>query len=189
MTTKNSKPRSKKLTLKKIQSEHKKLNTMSTFVYDEDTNTRIKYYEQFSESKIDELLKELHSSLVYVEENNLEFFKDEAEFILFTHFLIIKHFTDLGDEIPDDFPTQFTIMHQLYDKGIYHKLMNDMFDGNEIMKVLDRIDEMVNMVLKIDEAAREELAKLGQLQNKDIFDQSFNQPFNVLASPDQEVKS
>lgn len=176
--TKSTTPRAKKLTLKQIQKEHKQLNKMASYVYDDANNITIKYYEQFSESKIDELLLDLYDSMKQAEDDGLDYFEDEARIVFFVHFLIIKHFTDFKNEIPNDFPTQHTIMKQFYDKGIYYDLMNNMFDGNEVTKVIERVEEKVGMVNKIMEATQKELAKLERLENKEIL-----KPFNVLASP------
>lgn len=182
MTNENkkvTKPRNKKLTLNKIKEEHKKINTMSIFEYDPVNKVNIKYYEVFPEDKIEELLVEAHNTLEYIEKHNLEPFESDEDFYKYLGFLIIKFFTELKNEIPDDFPSQIPIMDQMISTGVYRKLLNDMFDVNEITKVYDRVAETSEKIIQLNEMIEKEMAKLDTLKNKDIL----NQLFNVLSNP------
>lgn len=177
--TTNAKPRNKKLTLKKIEAEYKKIHTMSTFEYDPKDNIVIKYYEIFPEEKIEELLIESHKTLEYIEENELEPFKSDEDFYKYLGFLIIKHMTELKNKIPDDFPSQISIMSQMISTGLYRKLLNSMFNENEVAKVYDRVVETSEKITQLNELIEKEMSKLNKLQNKDII----SKPFNVMSNP------
>lgn len=174
-----TKTRNKKLTLNKIKKEYKKINTMSIFEHDPINKVNIKYYEVFPEDKIEELLVHSYETLEYIEKEKLEPFKTDGDFYKYIGFLIIKFFTELNNEIPNDFPSQIAILNQMISTGVYRKLMNDMFDVNEITKVYDRIAETSEKVIQLNQMVEKEMAKLDKLQNKDII----SKPFNVMSNP------
>lgn len=178
-STQPKKPRQKQIKLSHIKSEHKNINKMETHVLDKEKNLVIKYYPIFPENKIEELLKELHEAILYCEENDLEFFKDDDQFYKYLYLLITRKFTSLESEIPSDFPSQVSIMSQMIDIGLIRTLFDEVLDGNEVTEVFARVDEMVTNLAKIAEATQKELAKLDKLENKEIL----SKPFNVLSSP------
>lgn len=178
-STKQSKPRQKQIKLSHIQSKVKEINKMETYVLDEEQNLVIKYYPTFPENKIEELLKEINQIVVEAEEKGSDFFKDNSLFMKYLYLLILKKMTSLDSEIPEDFETQVYVMDQIIDIGLFRKVFDDILDGNEVLKVIGRVEEMVVNVAKITEATQKELAKLDRLENKEIL----NKPFNVLTSP------
>lgn len=177
--TNKSKPRQKQIKLSHIESQHKQINKMNTYTLDEEKNLVIKYYSIFPESKIEELLKELNEAILYTEENKLSFFKTDEQFYKYLHLLIIRKMTSLESEIPKDFSSQVSIMTQIIDIGLFRTLFDEVIDGNEVLKVIERVEEMVTNVAKIAEATQKELSKLERLKNNNIL----NKPFNVLADP------
>jgi len=181
---KQSKPRQKQIKLSHIETQHKQINKMETYVLDEEQNLVLKYYPIFPENKIQELLTELHEAVVFVEEQKLDFFTDDFQFMKFLYLLIAKKMTSLDSEIPSDFHAQVSILNQIIDVGLFKTIFDEVLDGSEVMKVMDRVEEFSKNANMLNDAIQKELVKLEKLQNKDIL----STPFNVLVSPTDVIQ-
>lgn len=137
------KPRQKKLSLKAIQAQEAELNKLSTYIVNADDNTVIKYYKKFDQKKIQNLLEEAYEKLMYVEQNDIEFFKTDEEFISYLNFLVISHFTHLGDEIGDTFEEHMAAMNALISLGYYKLILEDILDPNETVGVLQLMNDFI----------------------------------------------
>lgn len=173
MSNKNAskpvKPRQKTLNLKNLEKQFNDLNKRTTFVVDEETNTVIKYNEKFDEVKIQELFKTAYEHLIHVEENDLNFLKTDEEFIQYIQFLTILKFSNLGDEISYDFETCVNVMDWVVSTGLFHLFYQELFDGNEVIKILDRLEEYmkaVNEVYQLEKKTKKEM--LEKVENEEI---------------------
>lgn len=169
---KPTKPRAKKITLKSIQKQYEKVSTMSTYILNEDDNTQIKYYEIFDENKIGEVLEEAYANLLYAEQNDLDIFKGELAdetFIKYVLLLTLKHFTDLKDAIPDTLPEQAHILNQIIGIGLWDTLFEHVLPADQVAKVLEKLEKMIEMVAQATDIQQRELEKAERLiKNKDV---------------------
>lgn len=176
------KPRAKQIKLSHIESQQKSINRMETFILDEEQNLQIKYYPVFPETKIQEVLKEAYESITYVSENELSFFNEDSEFIKYVYFLIIRRMTSLEEEIPEnDFPAHVTIMNQIIDIGLFNRIFEDVLDQSEVFRVIEKLQQFVELTAKIDEIQRKELEKAEHLVvNKDVIHPLLNPTTNTV---------
>ncbi len=150
--------KNKKLNLSAIKSAHSKEFTQRIVTIDIDgTNYEVLVDQKFQLSKIKELAKE---GLNYFE----EFEKlDETDRINWFHFLIIKHFTNMKEELDKvtDFSNQLVLMKQFANLGITDKI-SQYFIPEEIEKVGKELSKMTEYVKKYgkEHADSEETGKL-----------------------------
>lgn len=176
MTGKITKPRVKPITLKNIQKQQKKINQWTTYVLDEKTNTVLKYYEVFDNHKIEELLTEAYEKIQYAEANDIELFTDDSRFMQFIYFLLIKHFTHLGDQIPDNLEGQIQAMDSLVSTGLFEEIFNNILDSNEVLRVVERFQEFQALVIQMGNVLLDAQKELDEkVVNKEIF--------NTIKSP------
>lgn len=160
MTKKQVKPRQKNLSLKQIQQKMKDINTLSTFVYDEESNTVIKYYEKFSPQRIEAVLKECHDKLLYCEEHEISYFKKDTNFLHYVYFLLIKHMSNIGKDISDKFEDQLVQFDAIVTSGLFELFFTEIYDLSEVQLVVERLQSFMALSAKIaelDEATREKL--------------------------------
>ena len=172
--------RTKQIKLKDIQKQHKKVHTMSTYVLNEEENLTIKYYEQFPEERIHELMEELYSSVKFVEENNLNFFQKEEQLIQFAMFLMIRKFTSLESEIPTNFETQVSIMSQIISIGLWDTIFEEVLPPDEVNRILEKFKEYQLMVEKIGHTLQQEFSVLDEkVQNPEVLHPLVNPPVST----------
>lgn len=184
MPTKQAKPRQKNLTLKTVEKQFKQLSKLSTYVINPDENLVVKYYEKFDEIKIQELLQTAYEHLSYVEENNLTFFTSDEQFLQYVHYLMIMKFSSLGDDQPTDFEPQVSIMNQIVSTGIFNLFYQSIFDGDEVMKVLERFEQfqtLVDKIVDLEASTREQIKS--SVQNKEILNYTQPAVIHPLVSP------
>ena len=149
----------KSISLKSIEKQYKNINKYSTHPLKCKDGESIRYYEKFSEKKIQKLLEEANNDLVYDVENELYLISDdETNFIKYIYFLTIKHMTELKNEIPDSFEEKISIFNQIEDIGLFHEMLEDVFDPAEVSKVIDYMTSfalMAQRIKEIEEEARE----------------------------------
>jgi hypothetical protein len=78
----------------------------------------------------------------------------------YIYFLIIKHFTNLRDQIPSDFPSQVEAMNIVVSTGLYETMFNVCFDENEVLDIVEKFKSFVSIVDQIahlDTEVREQL--------------------------------
>lgn len=146
----------KNISLKSIDKHYKKISKYSQHPLKCQNDEVIKYYEFFTEDKIDDLFKEANNDLLYDIENKLFLISDDDEkFYKYILFLIIKHMTQLRDEIPDNLEEKIVILHKLYDKGIFKEMLEEVFNPAEISKVIERLADISSMNERIREMEQE----------------------------------
>ncbi|MEK4025517.1 hypothetical protein [Sporosarcina sp. FSL W7-1283] len=184
-----SKPRAKTLNMKMIDKQFNDLSKLTTYTLDPKENLVVKYYEKFDEVKIQELLQLAYKHLEYVREKELPYFQSDDEFMIFVQYLIIYKFATVVDEESEDFEPHINIMNKLISTGLYRVFLEDIFDPNEVMKVLDRLKEFQNLIEKIGALTFETQKELeSTLQNKEIIDGAFGKkntdnPIHPLVDP------
>jgi hypothetical protein len=171
-TTKQQPPtppkmKNKTISLKDIQKQAKKLDQMSTYILDVDyetkTNTVIKYYEEFSQSRIDELLKEAYLNLEIAEKEDIKFFKQDdydANFLFYINFLIAVRFTSLDKDVPSSVSEQLPIMMDLYNRGLLNRIHDEVLNQSEVAKVTEKLEQFQTLVSKIadlEQSTREQI--------------------------------
>lgn len=162
------KPRQKQIKLKDINEQYQKINSYKTHILDEKNNTVIKYLKVFGEDRIQALMKEAFEDSVYVRENGLELFEDEngnedLKFVRYIYFLIIKHMTQLKDEIPDSFEDKIAIFNQIEAIGLFHELMENAFQPEEVSKVLERVGSFALLAQQMAEAEEKARAEMNEI--------------------------
>lgn len=153
--------RETKLTLSDIQKKVDELNKKQKFHIDKDLGKFIYYYPKFSQRKVTMLINDLASTIEYVQQNNLDFFKNDNELNHYILFLVIKHFTDLKTELKDkSIETHFATMHNLVEIGWYNLFLMEMFNIHEVVNVLEEINKRLNLSIKFLELEKELFNKL-----------------------------
>ena len=140
------KPRQKSISLKSLQKKATQINEWSIHVLDEETNTIIKYNKIFDKQKVEGLIKEAYENLIYAEQHEIEFFSSDIRFMQYIYFLIIKHFTNLRDQIPSDFPSQVEAMNIVVSTGLYETMFNVCFDENEVLDIVEKFKSLLKKV-------------------------------------------
>ena len=156
-----AKKKQKSISLKSIEKHYKEITKYSTHPLKCQNGEPIKYYSFFTEDKIDDLLKEANMDLVYDVENKLFLISDDDEkFLKYILFLIIKHMTQLRDEISDKLEDKIVLLHKLYNKGVFKEMIEEVFDPSEVSKVIERlvnISLMNERIREIEQEARENI--------------------------------
>lgn len=170
------KMKNKTISFKDIQKQNKKMDQMATYIletdYESNTNTVIKYYEKFSQSRIDSLLKEAYANLQIAEEEGIEFFQQgdmDANFHFYISFLTAVRFTSLGKDVPSTVSEQMPLMMAMYNKGLLNRIHDEVLDQAEVAKITDKIGQLADLVNKIanlEDSTRNEI--LSSVQNKEI---------------------
>lgn len=157
-----TKQKGKKFTLKDLDLKVDHINKQSSYILNEETGDYISYYPRFSKSKKDKLFEELLHTHNYVKENKLDYFNNDFELIHYLHFLIFKYFTSLHNELKDkSVETHFETFHKLYESGLLEEFLHNVFDQEEIAKVLDQfydIIEKIPMLAKLENEFKQEVA-------------------------------
>src|SRR5690606_35166125 len=150
------------------QNKELNANKLSPYILDNENNEIIKYNKIFDERKINELLEEAIEKMEYANENDIEFFKQDSELLIYISFLTIKYFTHLKDELENSsLEDDISALGSLLSTGLFKKILNDVFDGNEVHKVYDVMTEHIEGSAK----ALEVQAKMQQ------------ETFNMVQSP------
>lgn len=172
------------ITVKSNQQKKKKMDLMSTYILDTDyetnTNTIIKYYEQFTLKRIDSLLEEAYANLQYATVNNLDYFKGEQQDLQFMHyisFLAAVRFTSLDKEVPNTLPEQIPVMLDMYETGLLTRIHDEVLPQEEFYKIIEKLESFTVLANKIDgleDSTRNEI--LSSVQNKEILNYTQSQP-------------
>lgn len=168
----SSSPRKKTITLKDMQKQAKKLNEYSTYTVKTEGNVSnvFKYYEKFDELKIEELLHDLKSHLDYAQENYKDHVNDDFIY-KFLFFLIIKHFSNIKDEVDKEgntFEVNMQARDTLISLGYFKLFFDEIFDPEEVMRVIDAFNKLVELATKELVLDGETKEKLMSIENKDI---------------------
>ncbi|RKJ67870.1 hypothetical protein D7X33_24690 [Butyricicoccus sp. 1XD8-22] len=169
-----AKPRKKELTLNDIKKQVAKMNTLSEYVLDKESNTVLTYYEVFDEKKIRQLLLELNDHYKYTTENNIDFFEHDGIVIHYLQFLIVKYFTKLHENLGSNFEENKEAYDYLDSSGLIWLFNEKIFDVEQLGKVYERFYERIDIVDKVIELPDDMKEKLTKLQNKDIIFNAFN---------------
>lgn len=153
------------LKLSDIQKQVAELDKIEKFYLDKENDQFIYYHPKFAEDKINEIFEELISTGEYCKENKLELLQTDDKVIEYLQFLIIKHFTSLKDELENkSLDTHYKTMKALEKNGLHRVFLDHMFDSAEVIKVLDRKNE----VEKLGELVMIELEKDERNKNRQL---------------------
>lgn len=153
----------KTLKLSSLEKQFKEDTKLHTYMINPETKECIKYYTKFSEEKIDALIEELYKHSLYAQENDLDVLNNDLSFIDYAMYLVVKHFTHFKDEIGSDFATNIAAHNLLYQSGIYELCHEQLFDQNEVYRVLEKINKISEKTMideKLTNKTREQLKKL-----------------------------
>lgn len=127
----------KTLTMDKVGRRAKSMYKLEEYeLNDED---KIKFYVEFPNRRINEMLKELQEDVQYANENGINGF-DNDEFIMeYIFFLCIKYFTSLEKGFSKKLEDKILQMEYLVDTGYYGQIIDEVFMPSEIRKVLDTV--------------------------------------------------
>lgn len=160
-STSPKKPRQKKLTLKSIQAKEASIDTLSTYLLNEETNEVIKYYKIFNESKIQFLLTEAFEKIQYAAENDIEYFTTDSDLYNFISYLSIKYFTHLGEELQDSaLEDDIAAISALISTGLYKTILNDVFDGNQLQRIFETMSEHIELSGRVEKYQAELMAQV-----------------------------
>lgn len=96
-----------------------------------------------------------------MQQNNLDFFKNDHELQHYVLFLVIKHFTDLKTELKDkSIESHFATMNNLVEIGWYDLFLTEMFTMQEISNVLEEISKRLNLSMQFLELEKELINKI-----------------------------
>lgn len=171
-TKKSPSPRQKTISLKDMNKQAKKLNDYSTYTVETKDNVSMifKYNEQFDYQKIEELLKDLQAHLKYANEHYPEQINDDFIY-KFLFYLIIKHFSNIKAEVDKEgntFEVNMQARDTLISLGYYKMFYSEIFNWDEVMKVIDSFNELVELVSKEITLDEETKQKIMNIQNKDV---------------------
>lgn len=153
------------LKLSDIQKQVAELDRIEKFYLDKENDQFIYYHPKFAEDKINEIFEELISTGEYCKENKLDKLSTYDKAMEYLQFLIIKHFTSLKDELENEsFDTHYKTMKALEKKGLHRVFLDHMFDSAEVVKVLERKNE----VEKLGELVMLELEKDERNKNRQL---------------------
>lgn len=149
--TKKTTPRKKVLNWKSIETEAKALEKYTEHKLDKDGTKVIKYHKEFSEKLIQDLLTELHEHIKYNDKNEIGYFNNYFEFTTYVNFLIIKYFTNLKDDFKDSsLEDNINLLVTLAKTKYFRLFFEDVFEPQEVEKVFERINELDELIAKID---------------------------------------
>lgn len=146
---KKTTPRKKVLDWKLIETEAQELDKYTEHKLD--GNKIIKYHKKFSEQLIQDLLTELYEHIKYNDEHEIGYFNNYYEFVIYTNFLIIKYFTNLKDDFKDSsLEENINLIVTLAKTKYFRLFFEEVFEPQEVEKVFERINELDELIAKID---------------------------------------
>lgn len=162
-------PRKRQIKLSTLEKQFNDTQKMHTHLINKETGEYVKYNLRFDKQEVEKLISELNEHLLYSQENNIDYFKNDDEFLKYAFYLIIKHFSHFKDEISDKFEDNIKAMNKLLSTGLFEKFYKEVFDMNEVWEVIDKINEIMQLSLKITELENEKRQEiLKQVENKEI---------------------
>lgn len=133
-----------------IDKKVKELSKVEKYYLDVENNEFINYSPTFTEDKIDDIITELVLSIEECKQKGIDFLRNDSEILKYAHFLIIKHFTSLKNELEKkSIEVHIEALSKLYNMGWFTLFISDMFDEVEVQKVIDKIhkvDEMAKLL-------------------------------------------
>lgn len=170
-----SKKKSKQLTTKDILREVSKYEKLKKIIFEDGRYTEI--YEKFDPDKVDELINEFVSFLSEFEKYGEKIDLNNVNKYLFIH--ILKYFSKLIAEVPDDFKSRVIFYNDLL-KSRYVRDLQKEFDIQELIYVSDtlnnRIQDTIKMIEVSDKVRKEfvEFVKTSKkIKNRDVLSNFF----------------
>ena len=117
----------------------------------------IRYFNKFSQNKINKLLKELGEMIDKDQKQMVKLFTSEEFLFQFSYFLIIKYFTDLGKEFPEGYENNILLFNKMIELELFTEIIN-ILPAEEVSRVLEEIIERAKLgarVMKEQEKALE----------------------------------
>jgi hypothetical protein len=136
----------------------------------------ITFHPLFSETKIEELLKEFAQLLNEADSKNLEISQEMQIYLI--QFLTIKHFTHFKKDFPSTLLGQtkkeaglLDYLNHFRKTGLLRECLEDMFLLKEVQKVFNRLTDMAGASLLVIDLDKEMMRKFEQLKikNADVF--------------------
>jgi hypothetical protein len=100
----------------------------------------VEMYKYFSPVSIKECLQEYVRNMDYAKVSNRDGFGDIAEPYLM--YLLIKHFTNLGETMPSEFNKQLNSLKQMMNTSAFFQILIH-FDEEEIKKIKEDLEVMM----------------------------------------------
>ncbi len=103
----------------------------------ETVRRKIDMYKVFSPVGVQACITEFIKNIDYARKVERDLFEDILEPYLL--FLLIKHFTTLGDQIPKEFKKQIVVLEQLINTGVLFQIIVH-FEEEEIQRVRSELE-------------------------------------------------
>ena len=114
----------------------------------------LKVDEKFKKTKVMRLVSELMSQLQYASTHEIDL---QEVFVPYSILLMIKYFTSLGKEIPNDLPSQLSVMQNITNMDLLQPILES-FPEEEAEEVFNTINTTIE---GIDEKYREIASRVG----------------------------
>jgi uncharacterized protein YpbB len=128
----------------------------------------LEMYKLFSPVGIKECITEFVANIDYAKNTNREGFGDIQEPYLM--YLLIKHFTNLGESMPNTFKEQLASLKHMMNTTAFFQIMLH-FDENEIKKIKDEMESLLE-TFEDNYHIFEEMKKeaRGKIENEDLLE-------------------
>lgn len=151
----------KRVSLETIKKEFESTRKLHSAILS--NGEEIRYYAKFSENKINKLIKELADMIQESEKQDIDFFNKDERLFQFSYFLVIKYFTDLGKEFPDDYEESILLFNKMIEIGLFTEII-EALPMEEVGKVIDRLIDKSNTMMRIWEEEQKTLEKINNLK-------------------------
>ncbi len=148
--------------LRELIEETQKLDVMSTFIIDEENNRVVKFNKYFDATQVEKLVLEFFEDMQYAVQNKYDFFNNEEQFIKYELLLVIKYFSHFKDEIGNTFEEKIQAMEALMRLGLYDVFFDEIFDQNQVLFVIDKINNVAEKAI----VTSEQMSKTEELKVK-----------------------
>lgn len=137
----------------------------------------VEFYPLFSSDKVDNLIKTAGEIVNSDEKEGQPFIEliesSDEDYMLFIHFLMVKEFTHLGEDMKDKKPSElFAYYEALIKTGYLTELVEDVFLPDQVRKVIKRVAgisalgvNMMNLSADFADSMEEHKGKIENIQN------------------------
>jgi len=151
----------KRINLETIKKEFESTRKLHSAILS--NGEEIRYYAKFSENKINKLVQELANMISESEKREVDFFDEDERLFQFSYFLVIKYFTDLGKEFPDDYEESILLFNKMIEIGLFTEII-EALPMEEVGKVIDRLIDRSSAMMRIWEEEQKTLEKIQNLK-------------------------
>lgn len=151
----------KRISLETIKKEFESTRKLHSAILS--NGEEIRYYAKFSENKINKLVQELANMISESEKREVDFFDEDERLFQFSYFLVIKYFTDLGKEFPDEYEESILLFNKMIEIGLFTEII-EALPMEEVGKVIDRLIDRSSAMMRIWEEEQKTLEKIQNLK-------------------------